>query len=650
MPSPLHRDAPLQIPMFIERVARRFVVAILLAAAVAACGRRDASPPDEADDFVPPGVASEALSARDCPWGLGLCPWPGLKSTAAGKGFRVGIWSEVSGKTVTWGRGEVLTKFIMQGSAFPKAVTFSAYAAPAQAGILRVEVLSDAPTVSARRVLARGRTMVRNVPTAGYAEFTVALHTVAPLTRLADAEAYWLSVWVEGSKGPAGFWLDEATSTAPGVVTQACAKKGPSVSADCKSFVAEATRQLAFIPVFEAAASPSCEDRLRNGDEPSRDCGVVCNRGCGLRSRCYEDRDCSSSGVCRPAGVGPGQSDATCSPSLGDSQQVCACTVKSELGQPCQSDGDCNASVCQGYSGAASVSPICVPKTCRDGKLSPGELDVDCGGPCAALCKLGQSCKVRGDCDRGLLCGGDTALTCVVPRSEGATCSRDWQCTTGACVARKCRPLGAAGAACDTKNDCDSRVCRNLSCAAPTYADRVRNGAETDTDCGGTGPGRKACIGGARCVVTSDCDLTKGLACGTDGLCGLPLAAPCTKNDACLSRLCGKASTALTDTRQVCLTAYPAGDARHCANGLTDADETDLNCGGSVCPGCAATRKCVGNGDCASDVCSLTGSCAAPACTDGVRNGTETAVDCGGACAKCAAGVPATRASDCASG
>ena len=44
------------------------------------------------------------------------------------------------------------------------------------------------------------------------------------------------------------------------------------------------------------------------------------------------------------------------------------------------------------------------------------------------------------------------------------------------------------------------------------------------------------------------------------------------------------------------------------------------------------------------------GTCVAPTCSDGARNGDEVGVDCGGSCAACAAGKCCAENSDCASG
>jgi len=76
-----------------------------------------------------------------------------------------------------------------------------------------------------------------------------------------------------------------------------------------------------------------------------------------------------------------------------------------------------------------------------------------------------------------------------------------------------------------------------------------------------------------------------------------------------------------------------------CSDGIKNGSETDVDCGGSTCPKCANGKLCSAGGDCTSGFCSPTGVCAAaPSCTDGVQNGNETGVDCGGSCPPCQTG------------
>ena len=78
-----------------------------------------------------------------------------------------------------------------------------------------------------------------------------------------------------------------------------------------------------------------------------------------------------------------------------------------------------------------------------------------------------------------------------------------------------------------------------------------------------------------------------------------------------------------------------------CTDGIQNGNETGIDCGGSCSP-CSTTATCtdgIQNGTETGVDCG--GSCSpctvAPTCTDGIQNGTETGVDCGGSCPPCTA-------------
>jgi hypothetical protein len=141
--------------------------------------------------------------------------------------------------------------------------------------------------------------------------------------------------------------------------------------------------------------------------------------------------------------------------------------------------------------------------------------------------------------------------------------------------------------------------------------DQCRNGVvdtgEADVDCGGT------------------CG-----ACAVGRACGLPID--------CASGLCNATTKACVDST--------------CADGVKDAMESDVDCGGTCTSKCGSARTCMVNADCASNACDLgTSTCTPASCGDGLKDGDESAVDCGGSCpAKCAIGSACNAASDCASG
>ena len=68
-----------------------------------------------------------------------------------------------------------------------------------------------------------------------------------------------------------------------------------------------------------------------------------------------------------------------------------------------------------------------------------------------------------------------------------------------------------------------------------------------------------------------------------------------------------------------------------CDDGLANGLETDVDCGGGFCSRCEAGGTCKADRDCDSLVCGG-GQCLAARCDDGVRNGNETGRDCGADC------------------
>ncbi len=118
-------------------------------------------------------------------------------------------------------------------------------------------------------------------------------------------------------------------------------------------------------------------------------------------------------------------------------------------GEACTGPSDCGSGSCENGTCQAPIGDPNGPSA-TDGKQNNGETDVDCGGPNAPKCSDGKSCEADGDC------------------------VDDW-----------CKP--------DTKK-----------CVAPRNDDGVKNGTETDVDCGGQSG--KKCAEGLACVADTDCN------------------------------------------------------------------------------------------------------------------------------------------------
>ncbi|MBC8071045.1 MAG: hypothetical protein IAG13_22160 [Deltaproteobacteria bacterium] len=77
-------------------------------------------------------------------------------------------------------------------------------------------------------------------------------------------------------------------------------------------------------------------------------------------------------------------------------------------------------------------------------------------------------------------------------------------------------------------------------------------------------------------------------------------------------------------------TTAGSGGSPDCNDGIVNGDETDLDCGGS-CDPCADGAGCMVAADCYSLVCDG-GTCEPPSCYDEAQNGNEDGIDCGGGC------------------
>jgi hypothetical protein len=87
----------------------------------------------------------------------------------------------------------------------------------------------------------------------------------------------------------------------------------------------------------------------------------------------------------------------------------------------------------------------------------------------------------------------------------------------------------------------------------------------------------------------------------------------------------------------------------NCSDGLQNGMETDVDCGGPDCAPCSQGLKCVVPRDCVNRVCT-DAICQSAACGDGIANGRETDVDCGGSdCTKCGDGKGCLAGTDCQS-
>jgi hypothetical protein len=179
-----------------------------------------------------------------------------------------------------------------------------------------------------------------------------------------------------------------------------------------------------------------------------------------------------------------------------------------------------------------------------------------------------------------------------------STCTGGKICLSGSCV--ECIMNSDCTTPPDTRCDMTTHTCTTQLCA-----NGMQDPGETDVDCGGAtcpkcGPNKK-------CLLPTDC---------AGGDCsGTPLK--CQPN---------------------------------CNDGFVDQDETDVDCGGITCAArCTPGQDCLVDGDCDSGSCKGNPKkCQAASCSDGIQNEGETGIDCGGPCGACN-GTACMNNSDCAS-
>jgi hypothetical protein len=226
----------------------------------------------------------------------------------------------------------------------------------------------------------------------------------------------------------------------------------------------------------------------------------------------------------------------------------------------------------------ASDAPIdhAPPATCENKMQDTNETDVDCGGVCGK-CGNGRKCKGPGDCQSG------DCLSSVCATASCHDMIRNGAETDVDCGGGTCAPC-ANGKACLTVGDCVNLLCEKGACAIPTCTDHVKDGTETDVDCGGIACVK--CEDEKSCVAATDC---ASAVCAPDPNMSIPKCQPCD-------------------------------------DGKLDGTESDVDCGGGLCKPCTIGKTCVGANDCASGECQ-NGRCKS-ACGDECAGPTDCLSTC----------------------
>lgn len=226
--------------------------------------------------------------------------------------------------------------------------------------------------------------------------------------------------------------------------------------------------------------------------------------------------------------------------------------------------------------GGAGGGPECTtPADCTD----PGEcLDATC-----TMGSCGEAPSVAGTpCATGVCGGGGTCVGCLM----------DADC------------MDVALPVCDEPTN---------TCVAAGCGDGLKNGTETDIDCGG--PACAACMNTLDCAVFSDC---------ISGFCQALVCAPCGSSGDCQS-------TSFCDNANVCVPKLPQGTAcggnDECQNGnCVDGFCCSSTCNGT-CEGCSEALTGMPDGTCSfiDTATDPKNQCAGGPCKTGNCTGTSAA-------------------------
>lgn len=401
---------------------------------------------------------------------------------------------------------------------------------------------------------------------------------------------------------------------------------------------------------------------------------------CSSAEECVDAVDCTTD-ACESGGCVHTPDDSACA--AGElCQPARGCEVPCSVDSDCDDGAPCNgAEVCE--SGRCLVG---TPLACDDGLSCTSDECDDAAGGCAfvpddALCSDANACNGTETCEVTVGCTAGAAPDC----DDAKDCTTD-ACAPATGCTHRTRDLDGDGYGDETcmaaggvpATDCDDadpnanpgapELCNGRDDNCDGSADETFTCAASSTEacmtgCGTTGtricsatcswsicsPPAEVCNG-----VDDDCNggCDDGLGCcaGTTGPCMTSCGSTGTRtcSGTCSWGSCAPPAETCNGVNDDC-DAFVDEGCGSCTDGVQNGLETDVDCGGAgSCPRCPAGAMCGSGSDCATLLCSG-GVCIS--CTDGVQNGSETDVDCGGGlCPACSDGSTCSVGTDCQSG
>ncbi|MFO0675763.1 MAG: hypothetical protein U0169_04475 [Polyangiaceae bacterium] len=326
-----------------------------------------------------------------------------------------------------------------------------------------------------------------------------------------------------------------------------------------------------------------------------------------------------------------------------------------EAGPLDASRGDADASSADASTGDADAAPVCMggAMACQgasDCPMPAGECVVRtctagcCGTSNVAVNTVTTAGQTANDCQK-TVCDGSGFTKSIADDDDKPTASDD--CHVGACNAgvpaqtrrakgttctsgggKVCDDTGSC-VACNVDTDCTNSAtprCQAGTCVAATCTDGVKNGSETDQDCGGT---CSPCAVGKICGGSNDCTTgvcngtcaykAQGSACTGAGQCGPAGSDFCTDGVCC--------ATACNGTCEACSASKKGSGADGTCGAIAAASDPDAECTDDGAGSCGHTGSCNGAGACDTYAAGTTCRGASGVC-DVAETCTGTGADC----------------------
>ncbi|MBC6993970.1 M14 family zinc carboxypeptidase [Neolewinella lacunae] len=295
--------------------------------------------------------------------------------------------------------------------------------------------------------------------------------------------------------------------------------------------------------------------------------------------------------------------------------------------------------------------PAC--PSCNDGILNNGETSVDCGGPNCAACPTCTDGIQNGD-ETGVDCGGactpcETGCATVVILTDGfETGYGNWIDGGTDCNRVSSSTYASTGVfSVALRDNTSSSVMSTNNLNLAGYGEITVNFSYYPVSMDNSSEDfwlQISTNGGSSYTTVEEWNLGDEFQNNTRYFESVVLSGPFTTNTRLRFRCDASADNDLVYLDDIVVTAcQPGTSAPTCSDGIQNGSETGIDCGGPDCPACPSCSDGIQNGGETGVDCGGPNCVACPSCNDGILNNGETAVDCGGpncsACPSCSDGI-----------